>query len=47
MTQAKRRMAENIKTLSEMIYGNWLQQCTYTFAELAMADTLYNSSKTC
>ena len=30
-----------------MIYGNWMQQCTYTFAELAMADVLYNSSKTC
>jgi hypothetical protein len=47
MTTTKESMAENIKTLSQMIYGNWLQQCTYTFAELAMADVLYNSSKTC
>ena len=44
---AKGELGENIKTLSQMIYGNWMQQCTYTFAELAMADVLYNSSKTC
>jgi C-methyltransferase len=47
MNAAKERMIENIKTLSQMIYGNWLQQCSYTFAELAMADALSNSSKTC
>ncbi|MDC1363531.1 hypothetical protein N8229_05770 [Flavobacteriaceae bacterium] len=47
MTTTKEGLAENIKALSQMIYGNWLQQCTYTFAELAMADVLYNSSKTC
>ena len=47
MTNKKASLVEHQMTLSKMIYGNWIQQCTYAFAELAMADTLYNSSKTC
>ncbi len=47
MTNKKASLVEHQMTLSKMIYGNWIQQCTYAFAKLAMADTLYNSSKTC
>ncbi|MEQ6123365.1 methyltransferase [Pseudotenacibaculum sp. MALMAid0570] len=30
----------------KLIYGNWMQQCTYTFAELAFADVLQKAPKT-
>lgn len=46
MKETKKKLDQNIMNLSKMIYGNWLQQCTYTFAELAMADELKESSKT-
>ena len=46
MKERKKNLEQNIKNLSKMIYGNWLQQCTYTFAELAIADEFKDSSKT-
>lgn len=32
--------------VGRMIYGNWMQQVTYVFAELGIADVLINSPKT-
>ncbi|MDT7830897.1 methyltransferase [Flavobacteriaceae bacterium S356] len=37
---------QNLGMVSKMIYGNWMQQCTYAFAELAMADVLKEAPKT-
>lgn len=36
---------QNLAMVSKMIYGNWMQQCTYAFAELAVADVLNESPK--
>ncbi len=37
---------QNLGMVSKMIYGNWMQQCTYAFAELAIADVLKDAPKT-
>lgn len=39
-------MRQNLGMVSKMIYGNWMQQCTYAFAELGLADTLKNKPMT-
>lgn len=39
-------MRQNLGMVSKMIYGNWMQQCTYAFAELAIADALKETPKT-
>lgn len=33
----KENLMQNIEAMFKLIYGNWMQQCTYTFAELAFA----------
>ena len=40
-------LRENIAILSKNIYGNWVQQVTYTFAELNIADALLVRDYTC
>lgn len=42
----KENLMQNIEAMFKLIYGNWMQQCTYTFAELAFADVIQNSPKT-
>lgn len=42
MSIKDKNLPQNIENLSKMIYGNWVQQCTYAFAELSIADALHN-----
>jgi hypothetical protein len=46
MKETEESLRQNLADVSKMIYGNWMQQCTYTFAELAIADILENTPKT-
>ncbi len=39
-------MRQNLGMVSKMIYGNWMQQCTYAFAELGIADVLKDTALT-
>lgn len=40
MNLSGEKIRENIATLSQYIYGNWMQQITYVFAEVGIADEL-------
>jgi len=40
-------LKQNINAISQMIYGNWMQQVTYAFAELGIADTLFEAPQDC
>ena len=42
----KEELQHNMATISRCIYGNWITQITYVFAELGIADQLTNGPRT-
>jgi SAM-dependent methyltransferase len=46
MTEEEIQLQKDLGAVNMMIYGNWLQQVTYVFAELKIADSLLNIDKT-
>lgn len=41
----KQELQEDIAIVSRLIYGNWMTQVTYVFAELGIADLLFSEAK--
>ena len=45
MKDNKEQLHHDLFMVSRMIYGNWMQQVTYAFAELGIADCLKHEAK--